>query len=317
MRDALTCGDLRAILSRLDHTLAERRDELDALNIFPVADRDTGANLAATAHAVCEHVRDSDDEALVQQVPRAALLSARGNSGLILSQLLGGLAAAFADRGLASGSELVAGLRSGADAAAGAFAEPVEGTGLSAARAAAESGEELAAQGADLAELSRAAAAAAHEAVVASTGKLEALQSAGVVDAGALGVALFCDAIAQHTGAAPSHGTSPEPKRQAEVGPSERANQTGAGGGRFEVQYLLAVDDAHSGGAAGLRGQLSALGDSVGVAQTGERLRVHVHTDHVGAVIEAGLGYGHPSGIEVTDLDAQSGPARGSESGVR
>ncbi|GGF39177.1 dihydroxyacetone kinase [Marmoricola endophyticus] len=288
--------------------LGEAREQVDALNVFPVADADTGTNMFLTLEAA----RDALDERLAADrscarhdafatYSRAALLGARGNSGVILSQLLGGalraLGAAGADDRPAD--VLAEALRTAADKAYAAVGTPVEGTVLTVARAAASVAADRA-SGATLASVLRAAVTAAEEALERTTGQLPALREAGVVDAGALGLCLVLAAAERAvTG---RRSTRPTVRRPAPPCP-EGAGDTREGPA-YEVMYLL---EATPRAVEELRSSLAALGDSLVVVgdddQVGDGLwHVHVHVDDAGAAVEAGIAAGTPRRIRITHL---------------
>ncbi|HEX5427050.1 MAG TPA: DAK2 domain-containing protein, partial [Pedococcus sp.] len=207
MLEALTAADARrwAVLTRA--AFAARRAEIDALNVFPVPDGDTGTNLYLTLDAALDAVRSEQEGAgilgaatLEQEcsaLARSMLLTARGNSGVILSQLVRGFAEAIAERGgdVADADTIAAGMVRASERAHAAVTRPVEGTILTVARAAAGAGTAAVDRG--LAAVSEDALDAATEALRATTGQLAALGRAGVVDAGAAGYLLLLEALAR------------------------------------------------------------------------------------------------------------------------
>ncbi|MBW8486059.1 DAK2 domain-containing protein [Actinomadura parmotrematis] len=288
--------------------LGRTRGEVDALNVFPVPDGDTGTNLHLTVLAAA----DAADEAppgtagAWRALAEGALLGARGNSGVILAQTLRGLAAVLgpADRP-ADGALLAKALDHAAGLARGAVAHPVEGTILSVLHAAAEAAT---AAGPRLADVARAAAAGARRALRATTGDLDVLARHGVVDAGGAGLCVVLDALtAVVTEEYPERYEVPA--RTAGTAPAGPA-PAGEPGPGYEVMYLLdAPDDA----VPPLREALDALGDSLVIIGGGGLWNVHVHVHDAGAAIEAGLAAGRPHRVRVTYLriaDAD-GPAHG------
>ncbi len=284
----------RAVLVSLD----AHRAEIDALNVFPVPDGDTGTNLSLTIRAAADALA-GDPAATAADALRVfahgAVLGARGNSGVIVSQLLRGLADAAADGPVCDATLVRAGLLLGADQARAAVAEPVEGTILTVATAAAKA----ATDGATLAEVTRSAAAAAREALQHTTEQLPALTRAGVVDAGGRGLVLLLDALARIvTGDADDPPELPGP---GVIHPPRTLPAAGDYG--FEVQYLL---DATEDAVLELRTRLGRLGDSVAVVGTGQGVwNVHVHVDDVGAAIEAGIDAGRAYRISVVSFADQ------------
>ncbi|MEU4966043.1 DAK2 domain-containing protein [Streptomyces smyrnaeus] len=309
---------------------------MDAINVFPVADGDTGTNLCLTFEAAVAALPSGDtatghtatgdtaaEEATAAEVlrvmARAALLGARGNSGTILAEYLRGMAQGLAD-GTGSGGDgqaLARALRCGASAAYAAVAHPVEGTMLTVAAAAA-----------DAAEAGGDPAAAAHEALAATPGRLAALARAGVVDAGGLGLTALLTALwaalgqpvpeEPATGAAVGASVTgcpvPAPAPGAAAPPADGSPQTPFPP-QFEVMYLLEAEDPKAVGA--LRARLDPLGDSL-VIGGGEGLwSVHVHVADAGAAVEAGLAAGRPYRIRITHLPADDhGTEEGTEAGT-
>ena len=198
--EALDADAVRRWSRAAVESLDAHRAEIDELNVFPVPDRDTGTNLSLTMRAAADALAAdgaADAGAALHIFARGAVLGARGNSGVILSQLLRGLADAVADAPTCDGVLLRAGLQLGAVQARAAVAQPVEGTILTVASAAADA----AASSSTLVEVVRCAAAAADEALQRTPQQLPVLAQAGVVDAGGRGLVLLLDALAPPIGA--------------------------------------------------------------------------------------------------------------------
>ena len=277
------------------------RNEIDGLNVFPVADRDTGTNLALTLRAAHEALAaDADADtaaAALRALAVGAALGAQGNSGAIVSQVLRGLAESGLDDAPYDGVVLTSGLLRGASLARSAVVDPVEGTILTVAAAAANS----AAAGGTLAEVVTAAVQEAVSALSHTPEQLALLAESGVVDAGGRGLVLLLDALAQVvTGAPIAEAVRPSEPLGSEA--SEACESHGSAYG-YEVQYLL---DATEDGVGSLRTALAALGDSVVIAGTGGGTwNVHVHVDDVGAAIEAGIDIGRPRRVRVVSFAEQ------------
>ncbi|MEV0716740.1 DAK2 domain-containing protein [Asanoa sp. NPDC050611] len=299
--------------------LRRHQGEIDELNVYPVPDGDTGTNLVLTLTSANEAlVFDAVVEGeptphgqVLRLMARGALLGARGNSGVIVSQVLRGLADATSTLPTIDGPALARGLRAGADAAYGAVADPVEGTVLSVAAAAATAAEGAAAGA--LGEVVRAAAVGAAEALVRTPEQLPALARAGVVDAGGRGLCVLLDALVEvvtgEVRAEPPVVAAPRGRR-----PLVAARESGSAEFGYEVQFLL---DAPEPAVEKLRARLAELGDSLVVVGTGEgdhsTWNVHVHVNDVGAAVEAGVEAGRPHRIAVTrfaDQVAADGPDR-------
>ena len=297
--------------------LSASREEIDALNVYPVPDGDTGTNMFLTVESARDAMADSllehpDDLRLAMRAyARGALLGARGNSGVIFSQLIGALLRRIGRAGPEDRSAAVfaEGMALATEAAYAAVGKPVEGTILSVARAASEAAAAAAEIPDDrLGDVVRAAASAAREALARTPEQLPILAQAGVVDAGGRGLCVVLDAAEtaitgkRATTAAPHAGSPAIPVARIQTGDLTED------GPAYEVMYLLeAADDA----IAPLRQELASLGDSL-VVVGGEGLwNVHVHVDDVGAAVEAGIRAGAPRRIEVTHFAEQIDRARG------
>ncbi|WP_053205419.1 DAK2 domain-containing protein [Jiangella muralis] len=285
--------------------LAAAREEIDALNVYPVPDGDTGTNLYLTVEAALQQAEDAEPTlaATAEAAARGALMGARGNSGIIVAQMLRGVADVLSRPGttLADGRALASGLVNAADEAHRAVAEPVEGTILTVARAAADAAERrAAATDSTLAAVALAAAAAAHEALDRTPDQLDVLRRAGVVDAGGRGLTVLLDAFdTVLTGRRPL----PRPRTVgAHTVPAPARPEPPAPEPAYEVMYLL---DATRREVDTLKQTLAGLGDSLVVSGAGEEWNVHVHTDDAGAAIEAGIAAGRPHRISVTYLPVQ------------
>jgi DAK2 domain fusion protein YloV len=288
--------------------------EIDRINVFPVPDGDTGTNLLLTMRAAADAVRRVVREngagrgvaVVAAALARGALVGARGNSGVILSQVLRGVAEAVAPAKRPAGAVLADALRRAHRLATAAVSRPKEGTVLSVLAAAAGAAAEVGSDRLD--DVAVAAAEAAGKAVQATTGQLPELARAGVVDAGGLGLYLVLDALAalvtgRNGGELPR---TPVPvARGREVLVAER--EAGSEEHDYEVMYLLdGTDDAR---VDELRARLTAIGDCVAVAGDADGLwNVHVHCTDIGAAIEAGIDAGRPHQITVVRFADQDAP---------
>jgi len=306
--------------------LGEARAEIDELNVYPVPDGDTGTNLHLTFVAAVDALAAPDDAdrpgdaerprdperpdgvpgpaAVLGALAQGALMGARGNSGVILSQLLRGLADGVGQASEVGPAELAAALAVGARAAYDAVARPVEGTMLTVARVAAEEAERAAAAAepaADLGRIVTAAADGAREALRRTPEQLDVLARAGVVDAGGRGVCVVLDALATAvTGAVPAVVDTTVPAHEVEAARPRSGldvEDPDAHGPTYEVMYLL---DAPADAIRALRAALEPLGDSLLVVGAEPTWNVHVHVDDVGAAVEAGVEAGRPHRIRVT-----------------
>jgi uncharacterized protein len=286
--------------------LGQAREEIDALNVYPVPDGDTGTNLYLTfeaAHAAMYAVDPQDEAAAWSALSRGALLGARGNSGVILSQFLRACAQPLADapEGQEGAAALARALVLAADAGYESVGEPAEGTILTVARAAGDAATEAAKDG-EVPATIRAAVSAAREALARTPEQLDVLRRAGVVDAGGRGLVVVLEAA--ETALTGTRPVTPKPAMGTHHIPMPTAPglDLSPEGPAYEVMYLLDADDD---AVPELRRELAPLGDSL-VVVGGDRLwNVHVHVDDVGAAIEAGISAGHPYRIRVTHFVEQ------------
>ena len=298
--------------------LGQAREEINALNVFPVPDGDTGTNLYLTVESAAEEVDrlfatagstgpPTPADAL-RAMAHGALIGARGNSGVILAQLLRGIAAAFAADPAADAATLCRALRRAADAGYEAVAAPVEGTVLTVAAAAAEAAELAAGTdpGADLPAVAQAAYEASRGALARTTAQLPVLGAAGVVDAGGRGLVAVLGALADAVGGhSPMGPLALAGTRAAEPVPTGTHRFTPGGPG-YEVVYLL---DAVDHRLPALRAALAELGDSLVVVGGDGLWNVHVHVDDPGAAVEAGIEAGRPHRIRITHFASAAAPA--------
>ncbi|MFW0792698.1 DAK2 domain-containing protein [Gordonia sp. CPCC 205515] len=304
--------------------LATLRGEINDLNVFPIPDSDTGSNMLSTMQAAADAAASAPAHAGVPTVARemadGAVASARGNSGVILSQVLVGMAdaaEALADEEVLGFNRLMSGgLRLGARAAVRAVSEPREGTVLTLVRIAAETA--AAHVDGSPAGLARAVADECAEGLEMTPEQLPELASAGVVDAGARGFLVLADAMVQVLTGVANRRRRYHGILQGGGEPGHQADETCSGGSDmdFEVMYLLEGAAEQIGP---LRDTLNDLGDAVvivGDNSSGEheRFSVHVHTCEPGKAVEAGVVRGTVSEIRIScfALDAirlQVGPA--------
>ncbi|MFJ6199959.1 DAK2 domain-containing protein [Micromonospora sp. NPDC092111] len=318
MLDTLDAAAVRRWCASGLTALRRHQGEIDELNVYPVPDGDTGTNLVLTLTSAQQALAMDlgtlpEDGATphgqaLRLMARGALLGARGNSGVILSQILRGLADALGAVPTVAGRALAAALRDATAAAYAAVARPVEGTVLSVVAAAATAAEQ--ADTDDLRTVVRAAAGEAARALARTPEQLPALARAGVVDAGGRGLCLLLDALVEVvTGERPPR---PAPVTRTARPPLTAVRESGSTEYAYEVQFLL---DAPYGAVARMRAELATLGDSLVVVGDGASpeasttWNVHVHVNDVGAAVEAGVAAGRPYRIAVTRFADQAAPA--------
>jgi uncharacterized protein len=295
--------------------LGDARADIDALNVFPVPDGDTGTNMYLTMESACASVdgcwaADDTGEPSVSDVANAmslgALMGASGNSGVIMSQILRGsseVLGSLPEGDVLDGPAIHRLLRRASDLGYEAVSRPVEGTILTVARAAADAARVLVDAGnLDGGAVVAAAAEGAREALARTPTMLEALRLAGVVDAGGRGLVVVLDALADVVTGVRRAAARPEAaSRVTSLPPAETTTGRGVAGPAYEVMFLLEADDAS---VPALRTELDALGDSLVVVGGAPLWNVHVHVDDAGAAVEAGLRAGRPFRIRITHLEA-------------
>jgi DAK2 domain fusion protein YloV len=301
--ERLTARDLIAVVTTYRDVLRAHQARINSLNVFPVPDGDTGTNMALTLESVVREIaarEPRDLTGVAEAISHGSLMGARGNSGVILSQLLRGLADAIHDAGRIDASVLTDGLERATAGAYQAVQQPVEGTILTVARSASEAAGAQP-RGTSLVAVLESARRGAEEALARTPDLLPVLRRAGVVDAGGAGFALLLDAFL--------HVVDGRPLPDAPASPDGVAGRSdvlagqpwseGVSGLRYEVMYLLeAPDDS----IPLFREVWAGLGDSIVVVGGNGLWNCHIHTDDIGAAIEAAIGAGTPRRIRVSDL---------------
>ncbi len=329
---ALHADDLRAVMGGYRDALRLHQADINRLNVYPVPDGDTGTNMALTLEAVVAELDTTPPPAGLPEVCKAighgSLMGARGNSGVILSQLLRGMSERMGTAGDdgVSPAILVDAITHAAELARKAVVRPVEGTILTVASAAAEGAARANAPAApSLLAVVEGARTRAADALARTPEQLPVLARAGVVDAGGAGFVLLLDAFLLVLDGRPL----PEPSGVAAPDLSAlnghaSGNDAPEGGGhgegtdvgdlRYEVMYMLAAPDDSI---EGFKDVWAGIGDSIVVVGGDGIWNCHIHTNDVGAAIEAALIMeGHPSRIRVTDLEEQVEEERWVREGV-
>jgi DAK2 domain fusion protein YloV len=319
----LRADDLRAVMGGYRDALRLHQSDINRLNVYPVPDGDTGTNMALTLESVVAELQEVRTGSGLPEVCKAighgSLMGARGNSGVILSQLLRGMSERLGSAGEAGvGPELmVDAMAHASELARRAVVRPVEGTILTVAAAAAKG----AAGGSGLVGVIEQARGEAADALARTPEQLPVLAQAGVVDAGGAGFLLLLDAFLLVLDGRPL----PEPSgvrapdlsalngswstngdgtgsRPAGAGAGEGEDAGHAGDLRYEVMYFLAAPDDSI---EAFKDVWAGIGDSIVVVGGDGLWNCHIHTNDVGAAIESALEIGRPSRIRVSDLDDQ------------
>ena len=307
--ERLGAEDLRRTVVTFRDAMKAHAPGINRLNVYPVPDGDTGTNMARTLDAVVAEL-DGADHAMAptcQAISHGSLMGARGNSGVILSQILRGLAGTIGEvkDGSVTASQMAEALKKASAAAYEAVLKPIEGTILTVVREAADGAAAAVAGGATLSATLQAARVAGRDALSRTPDMLPVLKDAGVVDAGGAGFLLLLDSAIHVVDGEPM----PEPDESA--GPSveqleavaKRHHEDGTvdvSELRYEVMFLLELDDVH---ASEFKQAWGSIGDSIVVVGGDGLYNCHIHTNDIGAAIEAPLLLGgRPKQIRVTDL---------------
>ena len=281
--------------------LEASRQRIDDLNVYPVPDGDTGTNLTLTVRAVREALEELDEhdrERLAREVARAALMGARGNSGVILSQIVRGFAEVIGQAETIDSPMLGRAFRSASDAAYRAVRTPVEGTMLTVIRELAEEAEARATPDLPVSELLRALVQRGEDALARTPQYLEVLREAGVVDAGGAGLVELVRGL---TAAVTGEELPPLPAGLGDVSIDAIHQELS----RYRYCTVFVVEGERL-DAALLETELERLGDSLMVVGDETALKVHVHTDDPGAALSLGVACGVLEGIEIANMHHQT-----------
>jgi DAK2 domain fusion protein YloV len=282
-------------------------DEINALNVFPVPDGDTGSNMAATVRVALEEAEGAAGQPadrIAAAISFGALMGARGNSGVITSQIVNGMARGLARKRRFNGLDLAHALTLGTETAYAAVKKPVEGTILTVIREAADAAREAAERDDAIETVLAATVEAAEKSVARTPTLLPILREAGVVDSGGQGLyRLLQGALLHVVGEAPSGSVSARVREGAK--PSTLVAHADEGFG-YETMFLLQPAPGHDLDIDAVRTHLETIGESVVVAGDSRAAKVHVHNDRPDTVIAYGLGLGALSRISVENLDHQA-----------
>ena len=298
-------------------------DEINALNVFPVPDGDTGTNMVATVRAALEEAealgRDAPADRLAAAVSHGALMGARGNSGVITSQILGGLATGLAGRRRFNGLDLANALALGTKTAYGAVGKPVEGTILTVIRESSAAAVEAAERDDSMESVLAATVAAAEKSVARTPSLLPILREAGVVDSGGQGLfRLFEGALLSVRGRPVQRRASGAPavlghgEDRSVAAPAFRSGVAALEADAFGYETVFIVT-APPDGALDIRAiqaRLEELGNSVLVGGDARMTKIHVHNERPDEVLAFGLSLGALTRITVENLDTMADDVR-------
>jgi DAK2 domain fusion protein YloV len=310
--DRLNTAALRDSIHTFRDTVREHAPGLNRLNVYPVPDGDTGSNMADTLDAVVAEMDSTDDDdldATCEAISHGSLMGARGNSGVILSQIMRGFSNTVKGHTDVRGPRFAEALQAATVGAYDAVLKPIEGTILTVCRLSADAAREAADAGGSLVEVVRAARHAGRQALDDTPELLPVLKDAGVVDAGGAGFLLLLDSVLHVVDGEPLPEAEPDDGAVGAVGAAFDvvAHRHAAAPGeldvseqRYEVMYFLDLADERI---AEFKESWGTLGDSIVVVGGDGLWNCHVHTNDIGGSIEAALDLGgRPTRIRVTDL---------------
>jgi DAK2 domain fusion protein YloV len=314
-------GAFRAAASGLEAAV----DEVNALNVFPVPDGDTGSNMMATVRAALAEAEALGPTISAERVAAAAafgaLMGARGNSGVITSQILRGLAEGLAGKTRFNALDLANALHLGTKAAYGAVAKPVEGTILTVIREASAAAVATAEKERTIDAVMGATTGAAQKAVAKTPSLLAILREAGVVDSGGQGLFRLFEGAHRFlngdvevaarlpgvVGVAPAAGAGGASAREHGAPPGAGMRDEGFG---FETMFLAQAEPGEALDVDAIRAHFESIGESVLVAGDARAIKVHVHNERPDLVLTYALGLGQLSKITVENLDHQANDVR-------
>ncbi|HSL72988.1 MAG TPA: DAK2 domain-containing protein [Ilumatobacteraceae bacterium] len=311
--ERLNTAALRETVHTFRDTVREHAHGLNRLNVYPVPDGDTGTNMARTLDAVVAEMdsTDADDhDGTCDAISYGSLMGARGNSGVILSQIMRGFAGTLKQQADVQGAKFAEALQAATTGAYDAVLKPIEGTILTVCRESAEAAKESADAGGSLVDVVRAARAAGKIALDNTPEQLPVLKDAGVVDAGGAGFLLLLDSVLHVVDGEPLPVAEPDDgSTVGAVGDAfdvvahrhaERPGELDVSEQRYEVMYFLELADDRI---RDFKVGWGAIGDSIVVVGGDGLWNCHVHTNEIGASIEVALDLGgRPKMIRVTDL---------------
>ncbi len=308
--DALSGHQLRDMFAAATGWLERHADSVNAINVFPVPDGDTGTNMYLTMRSTMEEAARCREEgvgAMLAAMSRGALMGARGNSGVILSQIVRGMARAADGAETVGPPELVVGLEEGSAGAYKAVTKPVEGTMLTVMREAAQAAREgLSGRRHDIVSVLEVTAEAARESLARTPTLLPVLAEAGVVDAGGQGLWVLLDGMVRHLKSEPLEMALPageETVGQEWLAVTERLHEQEESLYGYCTEFLIAGAQLEP---DAIQERILELGDSVLVVGDERMVRVHVHTDDPGAALSRGTKAGSLLQVKVDNIRQQA-----------
>lgn len=293
---------LKLIIKNGTIKLKNQHQEINDLNVFPVPDGDTGSNMQSTMMSgvsAIESLNDESIEVVGKALSRGLLMGARGNSGVILSQLFSGFAKAFKARQTANAPALIAGLQQGVEQAYGAVINPVEGTILTVAREAAAKAQSIATEDSDIIEVLNVYLDEAKQSLERTPDMLPALKESGVVDSGGAGLILIVEGMIS--------ALKGEVFSEEKVDPTIGVHHEIEGDVEFGycTEFIIELDEAKPFDTEIFKAQLQELGDSIVVVADEEICKVHIHTVTPGDALNLGQRYGEFIKLKIENMTVQ------------
>jgi uncharacterized protein len=293
------------IVAAAHAALKAQAAKINALNVYPVPDGDTGTNMLLTLESILKETKSKSYESVetaVKAGARAALMGARGNSGVILSQMIRGGCEVLAGRATFTAEDFADALDGAKERAYSATREPVEGTMLTVIKDAARAAREaLKEKGSDLPSVVKAAAKEAHASVKRTPQKLAVLKEAGVVDAGGLGVAVILDGLHACLSGQKIEA-EPEETDEGTVAPDLDAIHAEEEAWGYCTEFIVT---GFSGDAEAFEEEIHNSGKSVLVISDDDLVKVHLHTQDPGGALSYAGGFGRLMGVKIDDMEAQ------------
>lgn len=299
---------LKAMLMGGLEILSAQKQQVDALNVFPVPDGDTGTNMSLTVQAAAKEVEKLQEvsfKSLAQAASTGALMGARGNSGVILSQLFRGFTQVIEDADTVDGLIIAKGFQNASEVAYKAVIKPVEGTILTVAKAAAKGAKEAAAKGSSCEKVIATALEYAQSALDKTPTMLPALAQAGVVDAGGKGFCLLIEGALKSLDSNEYKVIVEAGKIAADVKQQE-AIETGSKAEALEFRYCTElIIKGENLSQDSTRAALEALGDSLLVVGNENVTKIHIHTNNPGQILEYAVSLGTLHDIKIDNMEEQ------------
>jgi DAK2 domain fusion protein YloV len=295
-------ADLLNAFATATRLLVEQRGAIDALNVYPVPDGDTGTNMSLTMEAALNEARASSGPnpsvgVVAQRIAHGSLLGARGNSGVILSQIYRGFAQGVAGLDKVDGRDVAHALRCASDTAYKAVMQPVEGTMLTVIRIAAEHAEQTAHRDPSPVPVLESALAAAREALANTPNLLEKLRQAGVVDSGGQGVVFVLQGLL-----AAATGERPETGAIAAAVPLVQPSPDELDAFGYCTNFMITGQDIPF---EQVRNGLAAMGQSAVIVGDDMHVKVHIHTENPGQALDYAIRFGALGQVKIDNMDAQ------------